>query len=579
METIQDLGKYTFPALLKNSVDKFANRPALSFVDGTPLTYSQINEKSADFSRQLFSYGLNLKDKIAIFASGQPNWGIAYFGIVNCGMIAVPLLQDFSATEVSSIVDHCGVSAFIVEEKLYERIKELKNLPPVIIKLDDFSIIRNDNGIKENFSVPQYEVQEDDTASIIYTSGTTGRSKGVELSHKNLVWNGIQGQTYHRVTKMDRCLSFLPISHVYEFTIGFTMQMMNGSCVYYLGKPPVVSALLPAFNKIQPTIVISVPLVVEKIYKNAVAPAFEKSAFTRTLYKFKAGRKFLHKVAAKKLKKKFGGHIVFFGIGGAKVDPKVERFMKDGKFPYAVGYGLTETAPLLAGSGTKSTVPGCIGPVMEGVDLKIINADEKTGVGEIAVKGPNVMKGYYKAPELNAENFTTKDDECGEGYFKTGDLGLFEKKKGKLYLTLKSRSKNMILGPSGENIYPEDIEFVLNQNQFVSESLVVEGVEGLVALITLDEEKFQKEAENRSKLNIPNFMEKASEFARDIAAQKEAILGEIQYFVNSKVNKNSRINKVKKIDSFEKTASQKIKRYLYDLKSSILKDKDSKNEN
>ena len=137
----------------------------------------------------------------------------------------------------------------------------------------------------------------------------------------------------------------------------------------------------------------------------------------------------------------------------------------------------------------------------------------------------------------------------------------------------------MILGPSGENIYPEDIEFVLNQNQFVSESLVVEGVEGLVALITLDEEKFQKEAENRSKLNIPNFMEKASEFARDIAAQKEAILGEIQYFVNSKVNKNSRINKVKKIDSFEKTASQKIKRYLYDLKSSILKDKDSKNEN
>ena len=137
----------------------------------------------------------------------------------------------------------------------------------------------------------------------------------------------------------------------------------------------------------------------------------------------------------------------------------------------------------------------------------------------------------------------------------------------------------MILGPSGENIYPEDIEFVLNQNQFVSESLVVEGVEGLVALITLDEEKFQKEAENRSKLNIPNFMEKASEFARDIAAQKEAILGEIQYFVNSKVNKNSRINKLKKIDSFEKTASQKIKRYLYDLKSSILKDKDSKNEN
>ena len=573
METIQDLGSYTFPALLKNSVRKFGSRPALSLVDTTPITYSELSEKSENVARMLHALGLKPQNKIALFGTGRPEWGISYFAIVNYGMIAVPLLPDFSETEVASILEHCGVDGMIVGEKLYEKIKNIGDkLPPVIIRLEDFKIIRGGEGCPEDFAshlLPKVEVHEEDTASIIYTSGTTGRSKGVELTHKNLVWCAIQGQTMHRVNKMDRCLSFLPLSHVYEFTVGFGMQVLNGACVYYLGRPPVVSALLPAFTKVEPTIIISVPLIMEKIYKNKIIPAFTKNKFLSLLYKIRPTQKMLNKAAGKQLKKTFGGHVVFFGIGGAKVDPKVEKFLKDAKFPYAIGYGLTESAPLLAGTGPRFTYPGTIGPKMEGVDLRIINADKETGVGEVVAKGENVMKGYYKDPELTKQAFTTEEDECGPGFLKTGDLGVFVNKKGLCRLALKGRSKNMILGPSGENIYPEDIEFVLNQHPLVSESLVVEDDAGLVALVQVDEEALQKEAENRAKEKSPSIQEVAQNFARDVAYQREAILSEIQYFVNSKVNKSSHVGKVQTVPEFEKTASQKIKRYLYDLRTKI----------
>ncbi|MCQ2586585.1 MAG: AMP-binding protein [Treponema sp.] len=571
METIENLGKYTFPALLNNSVKKFGNRPALALVGKTPITYEEVNQKVIQVSKLLFSLGLKPKSKIALLGTGRPEWGISYFAIVNQKMIAVPLLPDFSTIEISSILTHCEVDALIVEEKLYEKIKSIENeLPALIVKMDDFSIIKG-TVTEDPEKIEAIEVEEDDTASIIYTSGTTGRSKGVELSHKSLIWNAIGGQSVHRVNKMDRVLSFLPISHVYEFTIGFLMQFLNGACVYYLGKPPVVSALLPAFKIVEPTIVLSVPLVMEKIYKSKVLPTFQKSNFTRTLYKIPMFRKILNRVAGKQLKKTFGGHLIFFGIGGSKVDPDVEKFMREAKFPYAIGYGLTETAPLLAGSGTKITIPGVLGPVVPGVDVQIANPNPETGVGEIVAKGPNVMKGYYKDPELTKQAFTTEEDSCGPGYFKTGDLGTLEKIKGMVRLSLKGRCKNMILGPNGENIYPEDIEFVLNQHPLVSESLVVEDDNGLVALVQLDEEKLENEAEQRSKIKMPNFAEMGENFAKEISYQKEVILGEIQFFVNSKINKNSKISKVQKVESFEKTASQKIKRYLYDMKTNVTK--------
>ena len=576
MQTIKDLKQYTFPALWKNSLAKFSNRPALSFVNGTPFTYQQINDKIIQVSSMLQSLGIKKGDRVSIFSTSMPNWGASYFGIVNIGAIAVPLLPDFSTIEVQSILNHAQVSVMFVAEKLWNKIKDLpESVLPIVIKLDDFTFLRGEPEnfeIKDSSNFEQVEISEDDTASIIYTSGTTGRSKGVELSHKNLVWTAIQCQTVHRVNKRDKCLSFLPLSHVYEFTIGFVLIVLNGAAIYYLERPPTVSSLLPAFKKIRPTIVLSVPMIMEKIYKNKIYPTLNKSEFSKKLYKIPFFQKILHKVAGSQLKKTFGGRICFFGIGGAKIDTQVEYFLKDAKFNYAIGYGLTETSPLLAGSSPKETIPGTVGPILRGVELAIINPDEETGIGEVVARGPNVMKGYYKDPELTKSVFTTDEDSVGEGWFKTGDLGLLH---NGMWLELKGRLKNMILSSSGENIYPEDIEFVLNQHPLVNESLVVEEDGNLVALVQLDGEKLKKDGTLLEKLLAAGSAvgDAVHDFTEDILYKQESLISEIKFFVNEKVNKMSKITTIKFIENFEKTASQKIKRYMYNKDKKDKKDK------
>jgi long-chain acyl-CoA synthetase len=338
--------------------------------------------------------------------------------------------------------------------------------------------------------------------------------------------------------------------------------VLNGAAIYYLERPPTVSSLLPAFKKIRPTIVLSVPMIMEKIYKNKIYPTLNKSEFSKKLYKIPFFQKILHKVAGSQLKKTFGGRICFFGIGGAKVDTQVEYFLKDAKFNYAIGYGLTETSPLLAGSSPKETIPGTVGPILRGVELAIINPDEETGIGEVVARGPNVMKGYYKESELTKSVFTTDEDSVGEGWFKTGDLGLLH---NGMWLELKGRLKNMILSSSGENIYPEDIEFVLNQHPLVNESLVVEEDGNLVALVQLDGEKLKKDGTLLEKLLAAGSAvgDAVHDFTEDILYKQESLISEIKFFVNEKVNKMSKITTIKFIENFEKTASQKIKRYMY----------------
>lgn len=571
MVTVYDIGEYTFPALFKHSVKEFADCNALSFVNTTPLTYAQVAQKTDEVARILYALGIRKGDKIAIWSGSDPLWGATFFALVNYGAIALPLLPDFTVGEVETIIKHAGVSGIIVSEKLFENSKKIDSkLIPFTLRVNDFAVLRKDgkdipegtaqSAFNFNGTLPDVSIHEDDTASIIYTSGTTGRSKGVELTHKNLVFMAIQCQTIQRINKRDKCLSFLPLSHVYEFTLGLVLMFLNGACVYYLGKPPTVSTLLPAFKKIRPTIILSVPVIMEKIYKNKIVPTFTKSAFIKNLYRKRPWQKFFHRIAGKSLKKTFGGRVIFFGIGGAKVDPQVEQFMKDAKFPYAIGYGLTETSPLLAGSNPKNTIPGTVGPVMRGVELDILNPNPKTGIGEVIARGENVMKGYYKEPELTAEAFTTKDDPCGSGWFKTGDLG--ELQNG-IWLSLKGRLKNLILGSGGENIYPEDIEFVLNQHPDVVESLVVEDDNGLVAIVQLNEENVQKRGILGS---VGDAVGGAmGDMKENLLYKQEEILSEIKYFVNDKVNRFSKVGYVKIVPEFEKTASQKIKRYLYNL--------------
>ncbi|AIN92944.1 AMP-binding protein [Treponema putidum] len=536
MQTIDDLGEYTFSALLKNSVLKFSNRPALSYVSEQPISYTEFKEKIESTKGLLHSLGIKPLDKVAIFSTSSPQWAVSYFAIVTLGAVAVPLLPDFNEDEAMTCIKHSGTKAVFIGEKLFQKLKNAEELD-IIINIEDFSVKKGK--IKTDTPIPEHKCKEEDIASIIYTSGTTGRSKGVVLTHKNLIFTAIAGQNCQRINQYEAALSILPMSHVYEFTIGFLMFILNGACIYYLEGPPTPRNLLPALQKVRPHFMLAVPIIIEKIYKQKILPAFNASPLIKKIYGTKLGRKLLCRKAGKKLKKTFGGRLKFFGIGGSKTDPVVEQFMVDAKFPYAIGYGLTETSPLIAYSAVYKTVPGVIGITVPEIEIKIGNKDPQTGVGELLVKGPNVMKGYYNAPDLTKEAFTE------DGWFKTGDLCIIDD-KGKV--SLKGRSKNMILGAAGENIYPEDIEFVLNQHPLVSESLVVEGENtSLVAYVRL------QDAIGGAVSGISNA----------IMHKREEVLNEIRFFVNSKVNKFSKIDKIELVDEFEKTASQKIKRYLY----------------
>ena len=360
----------------------------------------------------------------------------------------------------------------------------------------------------------------------------------------------------------DVLLSILPLSHTYECTLGMIYPFSRGAHVYYMDRPPVASALMPALQEVRPTVIASVPLIMEKVYRSKVRPTFEKSALLRTLYGWSPTRKLLHKVAGKKLKALFGGRMRFFAIGGAKFDSEAERFLKEAGFPYGIGYGLTETAPLLAGAVGKMVRIGSTGPALQGVELRLDNVNPATGQGVIVAKTPCCMSGYYKNEEA------TKDAFTADGWFRTGDLGYIAKDG---WVFIKGRLKNMIVGPSGENIYPEDIEEVLNSNPVVAESVVTEENGKLVALVHFDTAALEARYEGLKKLfaeSKDQLGQKYSESKEQLEKKMDEVKRELLTYVNNKVNRFSQITKV--IDNgceFEKTPTKKIRRFVYEQRA------------
>ncbi len=536
------LQSQTLKSLIDNAVQSFPDNPSIAFIDNEPISYSQLGKEIERVADLLFSYGLKKGDKVALFSHNMPNWVIAFFAVVSKGFIIVPVLPDFTSDETSNVLEHSESSVLIVSDRLYSRVEGVDNPSlKTIIKLDDFSVIKSSvEPVK--VKQPDIHIEEEETGAIIYTSGTTGRSKGVMLTHKNMVFVAATSFDVFPITHEDVFLSVLPLSHTYENAIGMLYPIMYGASIYYLDKPPTAAALLPALAKIRPTLMLSVPLIMEKIYKVQVQGKFTKDPFTRMIYKTSIFRLLIHSIAGKKLYQTFGGRLKFFGIGGAKLDARVERFLKEGKFPYAIGYGLTETAPLLAGASPHQTKLQSTGFAIRGVELKINEPNEK-GVGEIWAKGDNVMQGYYKNPEATSEVIVE------DGWFRTGDYGKFGKNQ-RLYI--KGRMKNLILSASGENIYPEDIESVINNNQYVMESLVVEEDGYLVAKVLLDLETLEKHY-----VNWKNILEEKKVQFHDWTTNFTKEL-------NEKLNKYSQIKRVDIMETpFEKTASQKIKRFLY----------------
>jgi len=548
--------KLTLPTLFQNSVKKYADKTSVVFAGESNYTYRQMGDEVNLLAEMLLELGVSKGDKVAILSANMPNWGKIFFAISMVGAVAVPILPDFHTREIHTIIEHSESKVLFVSQGLYHSLSDKTcDILQHMVLADNYAIIQKGTPAAHlkllESSLPvcvqkfsPVEVEEDDLASIIYTSGTTGNSKGVMLSHKNLVWTARQSRTLKKVVSDDRFLSMLPLSHALENTVGFLLPMMYGASVHYLKKPPVPAVLMPAFKTVKPTVMVSVPLIIEKVYKSKVLPTFQKNASMRFLSSFAPTRKILHKIAAKKLMESFGGQLHFFGIGGSKLDPTVERFLYEGGFPYAIGYGLTETAPLLAGAVGKTRTIGSTGIAMKGVSLRIANPDPKTGEGEIQAKGDNVMQGYYKAPETTQEVFTN------DGWFRTGDRGMFDKNSR---VHIKGRIKTMIVGASGENICPEEIESVINKMRFVLESLVIEEKGKLVAKIHLNMEEVEAQFQNL-KLEAKQY----------IASKSDEILMEIHKKVNQEVNKFSRINQVVlQPIPFERTPTKKIKRFLY----------------
>ena len=535
----------TLYEVLQQSLEKFSTRTAFSLWRGAEVTYSEVGERVKQIHQMLADADIQPGDRVAILSSSVPNWGIAYFAITSAGYVVVPIMPDFTSDDIDRIVEHSETKALFVSDRLFSKLaKKTAEKLNIVIRTKNLGIIAQN--VKDGNGTTRLP-KPDDLAAIIYTSGTTSQPKGVMLSHYNICMQLHMIDHLFLVYPEDVFLSVLPLAHTYECTIGLILAFYHGCHVVYLDKAPTVSTLLPALKEVRPTIMLTVPLIIEKIFRGAVLKKFTSSAFMRMLYGVGFIRKVLHRIAGKKLTKTFGGRVRFFGIGGAKLDSTVEQFLLDGKFIYDIGYGLTETAPLLAGAVDGMLRVGSTGPLLQGVEGRIENPNEE-GVGELVVKSPSQMIGYYKNEEATKAVFTE------DGWFRTGDLACFDK-DGWLYI--KGRLKNMILGPSGENIYPEDIESVLNQHVFITESLVTEHEGHLVALVNFDMEAIKA----RYQEMMDGFDVKKEEWSK----VRDEVMNDIKQWINARVNRNSRITEVvEEKEEFVKTPSKKIRRFLYD---------------
>ncbi|MDZ7270517.1 MAG: AMP-binding protein [candidate division KSB1 bacterium] len=548
------LDELTLRCLAETSFEKYGPHVAVSFVDEPPMTYSDLKRAVVATAHGLRKRGVKPGDRVAILGENSPQWGTAYLAITCMGAVAVPILPDFHKSEVHHIIRNSGAKVLFVSSKLVHKAEEKRlGALKLLVSLDP--IDRRDlpykvesmvdlmkEGAKETV-LPSAKIKEGDLAEILYTSGTTGHSKGVMLSHKNITYNALQALRAIAITPDDTLLSILPMSHSYECTCGFIAPLCGGAKIYYIKGLPTAQTLLPALEEVRPTIVLSVPLIMEKIYKKKVLSEIGEKFLIKDLYKLRPMRKTLNKVVGRRLYKAFGGNLRFICFGGAALSPDVEEFLREADFPYITGYGLTESSPLLTVNPVGEVKFQSCGKAVESVELRIADPDPQTGIGEILARGPNVMQGYYKNPEA------TRQTLLEGGWLVTGDRGYLDEDG---YLYIKGRSKNVIVGPSGENIYPEQIEAKLAESPYVLESLVYERNGRLVAKVHLDYDLLDQE------FGLHKMEEEQA--ARKI----QEVLQTLKREVNEKVSTFSRIHDIiEQREPFEMTPTKKIKRYLY----------------
>jgi long-chain acyl-CoA synthetase len=528
-----------------NTLDSLANYQEFSY------TYQQVGQKISWLHGFFREAGVEKGDKIVVISRNHAHWAITYLATITYGAVIVPLLPEFKPETVQELVNHSEASFLFAGQYVYEKLD--KSAMPDLkgtISIEDFhpisfnANIYNEDKTKLLSGILDSKDQEDKItefenipnetlAAIIYTSGTTSMSKGVMLNHKSLLENVLFAHRNMPLFSGNKIVSFLPLAHAYGCAFEFLFPFSKGCHINFLSKTPSPQQIIAAFQDVRPNLILTVPLIIEKIYKRQVQPEIEKSII-KTLLNIPLLNNIVKNKIRKKLTGAFGNNFREFIIGGAPFNKEVESFFRKIKFPFTVGYGMTECGPLISYINWKKHKLTGVGKVVDELEIKIDSPEPENTVGEIMVRGTQVMLGYYKNEEVTNQTLI-------DGWLHTGDLGLQDKDG---YIYIKGRSKSMILGPSGQNIYPEEIEAKLNNYHYVLESLIVDQEHKLIAIIVPDMELAKKH-----KIKESDF---------------EKIFKEHIKHLNKHLPSYSQIAKVEiQEDEFVKTPTRKIKRFLY----------------
>jgi long-chain acyl-CoA synthetase len=526
---------------------------ALSNYKEKGFSYKEIAEKILKLHIFFKDAGIKEGNKIGLLGRNSANWCVIYLATVTYGAVIVPILPDFKPEDLTNLINHSDATLLFVDDKIYESLDTAK-IPQIdgVISLDDFSMITAKNSdlkrkylaIDEKYlkaypvlkseDIKFSDITNEKLAVISYTGGTTGFSKGVMLSHNNLAANVRYAQTHMPLKPGDPLVSFLPLAHTYGCAFEFLFPFTFGCHITILSKTPSPQIIVQAFKEIRPRLILSVPLVIEKIFKKQLLPVISKPHM-KILLAIPGINNILHKKINEKLTETFGGRFNVICIGGAAFNPEAERFFRKIGFKFTVGYGMTECGPLISYTSWDTTKLGGSGKPVDTLEVTIDSNDPQNDMGEIILRGDNVMMGYYKNEKATREIIDEK------GWMHTGDLGIMDK-EGNIFI--KGRSKSMLLGPSGKNIFPEEIEAVINNMDYIAESVVISEDNKLIALIYPDYEAIKKNNVSEEQLL--------------------AILEETRKAVNERVPDFMAVNKFRlHNEEFAKTPKRSIKRFLY----------------
>ncbi len=561
---IIQIEKNTIRNLFERTVRLHADLPAIAFAGEAPISYQELGIQVRKLGASLIRHQITIGNRVAILGDNSPSWVIAYLAVTTLGVTVVPILPGFPEDDVRHILRDSECSAIFITDKLRPMLDNFNSESlSLIFSLEDFSVTR----LRESFSEHVHGILEqikknlrgeptdeavyqavegpkpEDLAAIIYTSGTTGHSKGVMLTQENIASNVVYSIEQFPIDSKDCFLSILPLSHTFEATGGMLAPLSVGVSIFYMKGLPTPQKLLSSMEAARPTGVLTVPLVMDKIYRRRILPKFKNSAVLWRMYQIPWLRKQLNKMAGKKLIRSLGGRLRFFMFGGAALNPDVEIFLHDAGISYSTGYGMTEASPIMAINPFGRVRVGSCGQPIPGIEIKIHEPNSDTGVGEICVRGPNVMRGYYRNPEATEAVFLK------DGWLRTGDLGLLDEDG---YLFIRGRSKNVIVGPNGENIYPEIMEQQLVQIPYIQECVVYQHRGLLVAKVYLDSDQVDEALADRKKESL------------DEGNMIQTLLEDARKAVNAKLPAFSTIQKMETYpEPFEKTPTNKVKRYLY----------------